>query len=48
MSSLAGIKAVIFDLDGTIIDTESLCVDISREVVARHGKKLTHEVIRVS
>lgn len=47
MSLPTDVKAVIFDLDGTIIDTESLCIDISREVVARHGKKLTQDVIKV-
>ena len=42
------IRGVIFDLDGTIIDTESICTCVSRAIVAKYGKKLTHDVIRVS
>ena len=41
------VKGLIFDLDGTIIDTESICSDVSRAVVARHGRKPTQEVIKV-
>ncbi|MEW5305405.1 MAG: hypothetical protein WDW38_011321 [Sanguina aurantia] len=37
------VKYVIFDLDGLLLDTETLCVDVAREVLARYGKELTHE-----
>ena len=42
------IKAVIFDLDGTLIQTETLILDIARHVVAQHGKELTEEAIAAS
>lgn len=35
------VKLVIFDLDGTLLDTESLIVETASSIVARHGKKLT-------
>jgi len=40
-------RGVIFDLDGTVIDTESICYEVSRRVVSGHGKTLTQEIIRV-
>ncbi|GLI60027.1 hypothetical protein VaNZ11_002092 [Volvox africanus] len=42
------VKALILDLDGLILDTESLCVEVAREIVARHGKQLTLEAHRVA
>lgn len=33
--------AVIFDLDGLLLDTESLCVSVAASVLAAHGKQLT-------
>ncbi|KAG2486461.1 hypothetical protein HYH03_014908 [Edaphochlamys debaryana] len=42
------VRAVILDLDGLILDTESLCVEVAREVVARHGRVLTPEAHRVA
>lgn len=35
------VKAVIFDLDGTLLDTESLVRSVSAAVLERHGAKLT-------
>ncbi|KAK9866907.1 hypothetical protein WJX84_006651 [Apatococcus fuscideae] len=35
------VKAVIFDLDGTLLDTESLVRSVSATVLERHGAKLT-------
>ncbi|KFM23423.1 Pseudouridine-5'-monophosphatase [Auxenochlorella protothecoides] len=32
---------VIWDLDGTLLDTESLVAEVAREVIARHGGELT-------
>jgi hypothetical protein len=34
-------KAFVFDLDGLILDTESLCVEVARQVLAAHGAELT-------
>jgi HAD superfamily hydrolase (TIGR01509 family) len=42
------IKAVIFDLDGTLIQTETLILDIARQIVAQHGRELTEEAIEAS
>lgn len=37
------ISAVIWDLDGTVIDTETLVLEVARTIVERHGKQLTKE-----
>jgi HAD superfamily hydrolase (TIGR01509 family) len=37
------IKAIIFDFDGTIMDTESTAFNIWREIYISHGKELTLE-----
>ncbi|KAI6175975.1 HAD hydrolase, family IA, variant 3 [Aphelenchoides bicaudatus] len=36
--------AVIFDLDGLLIDTESLFSSINHKLLSKHGKKLTSEL----
>ncbi|WP_167648459.1 HAD family hydrolase [Mameliella alba] len=36
--------AVIFDLDGTLVDTESLAFVTGRRVLARHGANLTEAI----
>mmetsp|Transcript_30941 Transcript_30941/g.79450 ORF Transcript_30941/g.79450 Transcript_30941/m.79450 type:complete len:384 (+) Transcript_30941:264-1415(+) len=38
------VTAVLFDLDGTLIDTETLVNGVASEVVAGYGKSLTAEV----
>lgn len=40
---LSGIKAVIFDLDGTLLDTEKLLCRFWRESAARHGYDMSQE-----
>ncbi|GAX76805.1 hypothetical protein CEUSTIGMA_g4251.t1 [Chlamydomonas eustigma] len=40
--------AVIFDLDGTILDTESLCSNVARQVVAGHGMTLNQDVLKAA
>jgi beta-phosphoglucomutase-like phosphatase (HAD superfamily) len=35
------IRAVLFDLDGTLLDTESLSTDAIQAVVGRFGKTFT-------
>ena len=35
---MSGIQAVVFDLDGVIIDTESVWEEVRRAYVAEHGK----------
>ncbi|GLC66519.1 hypothetical protein PLESTF_000439300 [Pleodorina starrii] len=42
------VGGIILDLDGLILDTETLCVEVAREVVSRHGKQLTLEAQRVA
>ncbi|KAG2426248.1 hypothetical protein HXX76_013006 [Chlamydomonas incerta] len=42
------VKAVLLDLDGLILDTESLCVEVARSVVERYGKELTLEAQRAA
>lgn len=38
-------KAVIFDLDGTILDTETACHNVGQAIAAKYGKQLTKEVV---
>ena len=40
---LSGIKAVIFDLDGTLLDTEKLLFRYWREAAAEYGFNMTAE-----
>eukprot|EP00892_Ulva_mutabilis_P000274 jgi/Ulvmu1/10247/UM060_0048.1 len=39
------VKAVIFDLDGTILDTETACLKVGQAIAAKYGKQLTKEVV---
>lgn len=39
------IRACIFDLDGTVLDTESLVVEVGSKVLAKYGKALTVEAL---
>lgn len=41
-------QAYIFDLDGLILDTESLCVDVATQVLQRYGKTLTQAAHRAA
>lgn len=36
---MSGIQAVVFDLDGVIIDTEEVWEDVRRSYVAEHGRR---------
>ncbi|BDA50444.1 Pseudouridine-5'-phosphatase at N-terminal half [Coccomyxa sp. Obi] len=38
------VKAVILDLDGTLLDTESMVLDVTRSVLQKYGHKITAEV----
>ncbi|KAK9917563.1 hypothetical protein WJX75_005816 [Coccomyxa subellipsoidea] len=38
------VKSVILDLDGTLLDTETLVLEVARSVLEKHGQKLTAEV----
>jgi len=38
------IRAVIFDLDGVLLDTESILRRVDAEVIARHGGALTDDL----
>jgi HAD superfamily hydrolase (TIGR01509 family) len=42
------IKAVVFDLDGTLLSTETLVVDVARRVLESYGKELTQEALVAS
>lgn len=35
------VRCVIWDLDGTVLDTESLIAGVAQEVLASHGAELT-------
>lgn len=37
-------RAVIFDLDGLLVDTESLCREVAQQICEEHGRTLTPEV----
>ena len=36
---MTGIQAVVFDLDGVIIDTEGVWEEVRRAYVAEHGRE---------
>lgn len=40
------IKAVLFDLDGTLIDSEKVVLGAYRYVLAKHGEKFDEKIIR--
>jgi HAD superfamily hydrolase (TIGR01509 family) len=40
------IGAVIFDLDGTLLDTESILDEANRALLCRHGRELTEDLRR--
>lgn len=42
------VECVIFDLDGTILSTEQLVIQVAQKVLATHGKELTNDVIAAS
>ena len=42
----ASIRAVVFDLDGLMFDTEALFFRVSSEMVAARGKNFTPEIMR--
>ena len=42
------VDCVIFDLDGTLIQTESLVIDAATTIVESYGKTLTNEAITAS
>ncbi len=41
------IKGVQFDCDGTLVDTEPLCADVTRQVVTRYGIETTDEELQL-
>ncbi|KAL6760948.1 Flavokinase-domain-containing protein [Haematococcus lacustris] len=43
-----GVRCVILDLDGTLLDTETLCMAVSKQVLAQFGKELTQEAVKVA
>ena len=45
---MSKVELVIFDLDGTLLNTEQLVAEVARAVVQRHGKSLTLEAIKVN
>jgi riboflavin kinase / FMN hydrolase len=45
-SSPPPIEFVVFDLDGLVLDTETLCAQVAAEVLSKRGKQLTADVLR--
>jgi len=43
MAGLDGVAAVLFDMDGTLVDTEPYWIDSEFELVEKHGGTWTHE-----
>ena len=39
--TMTRVELVIFDLDGTLLNTEQLVAEVARSVVQRHGKTMT-------
>ena len=39
------VRAVVFDLDGLMFNTEELYVDVGTEVLRRRGKQMTSELL---
>jgi HAD superfamily hydrolase (TIGR01509 family) len=42
------VQAVVFDLDGTLLSTETLIIKVARTVLQQHGKQLTEEALKAS
>lgn len=42
------ILAVVFDLDGTLLSTEALIINVARTVLDLHGTQLTEEALKAS
>ncbi|MET9360886.1 HAD family phosphatase [Streptomyces sp. NPDC006632] len=40
---MSGLRAVLFDMDGTLVDTEETWVEVVEQVAARHGHALAGE-----
>jgi len=43
-----GITHVLLDLDGTLLDTETLCIEVAHTVLGQYGRTLTDEAATVS
>jgi HAD superfamily hydrolase (TIGR01509 family) len=43
MAALPGVAAVLWDMDGTLVDTEPYWIDSEYELVAEHGATWSHE-----
>lgn len=43
MSDNGGVEAVVFDLDGVLVDSEPLWEQVRRQVVAEHGGRWTDD-----
>lgn len=41
---MGGVKAVLFDLDGLLLDTEVLYTEVQSQIVQRFGKTFTWEL----
>lgn len=39
------LSALLFDMDGLMVDTEKLYFEVEREIAARYGKTLTNEML---
>src|SRR3954464_10855319 len=46
MNSLSPIRAVVFDLDGLLFDTEFLFFRVASEMLRDRGKEFTVEIMR--
>ena len=42
------VLAVVFDLDGTLLSTEALIINVARTVLDLHGTQLTEEALKAS
>lgn len=45
IQSFSSVRAVVFDLDGLLIDTESIFADVARRLVARRNKPFDESVL---
>lgn len=44
---MRSVELIVFDLDGTLLNTEQLVEEVTKAVVQRHGKSLTLEAMKV-